>query len=139
MGRSPGPGGRLGTLTHEQRSLPRFSEGLCEAQLGTFSQGRYKVSRKDKPYRFLFPTCLSYQILTLSTFCWNSANLSFSSNCTEFAGSAATILLLCQPESHPFPRIWAVQRDSEGRHLDSTDAPEGALTSRWVVRVPLGA
>lgn len=56
-GRSPGPGGRLGILTHEQRSVPRFSAGLFEAQLGTFSLGGYKVPRKNEPYqpyRFLF-------------------------------------------------------------------------------------
>lgn len=123
MGSQPRTWGRLGILTHEQRSVPRFSAGLFEAQLGTFSLGGYKVPRKNEPYqpyRFLFPTCLSSQSLTLSTSCRNSANLSFSSNFKEFAGSAATILVLCQPESHPFPQNLGLTERFKGEPLGFT-------------------
>lgn len=107
-----------------------FSAGPFEAQLGAFSKGRYKAPQKEVPNHFLFPNCLSSQSLTLSKFCWNSANL-FSSNFKEFAGSAAIILAL-SPESGPY-------RYSEECCLDSSDVPEGTLTSPWVVKVPLGA
>lgn len=54
MGSQPRTWGRLGILTHEQGSVPRFSAGLFEAQLGTFSLGGYKVPGKNELYRFLF-------------------------------------------------------------------------------------
>lgn len=114
-----------------------FSAGPFEAQLGTFSQGRYKALQKEVPDHFLFPTCLSSQFLTLSKFCWNSVNLSFLSNFKEFAGSAATIRVprathILSPESGPY-------RYPEGSRLDSSGAPEGTLTSWWVDQVPLEA
>lgn len=64
MGSQPRTWGRLGILTHEQRSVPRFSAGLFEAQLGTFSLGGYKVPRKNEPYQ---PYCFLFSHLPLKS------------------------------------------------------------------------
>lgn len=85
---------------------PGFPKGYLKPSLESFLWLDIRCLGRTSPISPIassFPTCLSSQSLTLSTFCQKSANLSFSSNFKEFAGSAATILVLCQPESHPFP------------------------------------
>jgi hypothetical protein len=60
MGHSPGPGEALASPLMTNGPCPGFLQGYLRPSLEPFLEAdSYKVPLKDKPYRFLFPTCLS--------------------------------------------------------------------------------
>lgn len=74
MGQSLGPGESMASWFMNSVPYPVFPAGPFEAQLGTFSQGMCGAWEGRA-----LPLPLSHLPL-MSKFCWNGANLSFSSN-----------------------------------------------------------